>query len=277
MKKILIVDQNLTLLKAIKKVLTKKIKNIETVTFQTHKEGLEYIENTQNDEIVVALINVKLPDAPVGSLVDISLQNEIPTIVFSNEVDKQITQQLAKKKIIDLIMRSGAGSFHRAITSIERVVKNYHKTVLVVDDSKTQLLYLRGILEKMKLSVITAENGKEALQILRKKESEISLVVTDYHMPVMDGIDFTLQARQEYQKDSLGIIAVSGVDNEDLATEFLKIGANDFINKPFKEVEVQTRVESNLELLDLFKKAKDLSEKDFLSGAFNRRHFFKNG
>lgn len=129
----------------------------------------------------------------------------------------------------------------------------------------------------MNLNVIMASNGKEALEIIKNSEKTFSLVLTDYHMPIMDGMELTFRLREIYDKDELGIIALSSNTTLEIATEFLKIGANDFINKPYLETEVVTRINSNLDLIDLFKKTKDMANKDFLTGLYNRRYFFESG
>ncbi|MDA3908341.1 MAG: diguanylate cyclase, partial [Sulfurimonas sp.] len=116
----------------------------------------------------------------------------------------------------------------------------------------------------------------EALKILEKNKN-ISLVLTDYEMPNMDGLELTFRLRKKYKKDQLGIIAISIVEEQNIISKFLKIGANDFINKKFTHNEIVTRINANLELLDLFGQIKDMANKDFLTGAYNRRYFFDTG
>lgn len=133
---------------------------------------------------------------------------------------------------------------------------------------------LSSSLKKMRLKVIEAE---EVLDIINSEKYDISLVITDYEMPRMDGVQLTFSLREKYNKEKLGIIAISASENEDTISKFSKFGANDFINKPFTHNEVVTTVNSNLELLDLFDQIKNLANKDFLTGAYNRRYFFDSG
>jgi YesN/AraC family two-component response regulator len=70
--------------------------------------------------------------------------------------------------------------------------------VLCVDDEMINLLILKKILGKRNFQVITAENGLQALDYL-KKDSEIHLIITDMHMPYMTGLEFIKQARELYE------------------------------------------------------------------------------
>jgi diguanylate cyclase (GGDEF)-like protein len=96
-------------------------------------------------------------------------------------------------------------------------------------------------------------------------------------MPNVDGVEFTLKLRKKYTIEELGIIVLSGSDMEDISTKFLKIGANDFINKPYKKIEIKTKINTALESLSLFEEIRDMANKDFLTGTYNRRFFYDSG
>jgi diguanylate cyclase (GGDEF)-like protein len=89
----------------------------------------------------------------------------------------------------------------------------------------------------------------------------------------MDGLEFVLEIRKHHKKESLGIIVISASDEEAVASQFLKIGANDFLKKPYNATELRSRVILNLELLSLISKIQALANEDFLTGLSNRRHF----
>ena len=96
-------------------------------------------------------------------------------------------------------------------------------------------------------------------------------------MPNMNGHELTFKIREKFKKDQLAIIAISSLDKQETITKFLRFGANDFIHKPFSDNEIVTRINANLELLELFSQIKDLANKDFLTGLYNRRYFFDAG
>jgi len=143
--------------------------------------------------------------------------------------------------------------------------------VLVVDDSKTEQARVRKILEALHVQVDVANDGLEALEKIRS--GGYDLVVSDYVMPKMDGLAFVFEVRKQFKKDVLAILVLSASERDEVAAQFLKIGANDFLKKPYNPTELKSRVAVNLELLDLFGQIRGLAHRDFLTGAYNRRYF----
>jgi diguanylate cyclase (GGDEF)-like protein len=105
------------------------------------------------------------------------------------------------------------------------------------------------------------------------------LVLADYTIENTEGSSVTLisEIREKYDKDELGIIISSSSSEPDIATEIIKLGANDFIEKPFLQTEVTVRVNSLLDIMQLFKNTRELSHKDFMTGSYNRRYFNSSG
>jgi len=118
-------------------------------------------------------------------------------------------------------------------------------TVLVVDDQDINVMMLEEILQH-DYKVITANNGKEALQNLRSAEAVPKIILLDLMMPEMDG-------RQMFEKikadDAFKRIPVIFITAEnDSESDLLAAGAVDFINKPFKPEIVKLRVRNQIEL-----------------------------
>lgn len=273
MKNILIADDNHIILDMLEMLLKKELNNINILKAETYKEALKHILN-QQVTIHVAILDRNFPDTPDGAVVDAALSKQIPTIVLSGNYD---TEEMIKKDIIDYIKKDGKIDISTAVKTAKRILQNYKTTVLIVDDSITQVEILKEILGKLKLNVLSASNGEDALKIIESQNHKISLVLTDYNMDKMDGMQLVFKLRETYAKDELGIIVLSASDSLNIPIQFLRIGANDYITKPFNEIEVITRVNSNLETLELFEKTKDLANKDFLTGLYNRRFFFDMG
>ena len=114
---------------------------------------------------------------------------------------------------------------------IENLV-NYQIKIMVVDDSKSSSEIITFMLEKLNFTVINAKNGQEALTLLNNNQ-DTQIVLTDYAMPDMDGVQLTYRIRQNYSKEKLAIIGISGLNDEMLSANFIKNGANDFLIKPF--------------------------------------------
>ena len=276
MRNILLVDDDNTIISLLSDLINEQIKHVNLLIASTYKEALKHILNS-DITIDVAVLDLNLPDANDGDLVDYSIKKQIPTIVLSGTQITDLQKDILEKDILDYIKKDGLNSMQYTVKEIQRVLDNYKTNVLIVDDSTVQISILKDMLQKLKLNVFTATNGIEALEILENEQREISLVLTDYNMPQMDGMELTLTIRKKYQKDILGIIVLSANDATDISTKFIKLGANDFINKPYTQIEVTTRVNSNLETLNLFQKTRDMANKDFMTGSYNRRFFFEKG
>ena len=274
MKKILIVDDSKTILALLKSEISLH-DNIDAYYANSYKEAMRLIREHQG-EFHAALLDLNLPDAPNGEIVKLANANKIPAVILSSTQNQELKDSVMKKDVVDFIIKDDPSSIKFALNAIQRTLKNYDTTILVVDDSATYRQMLKESLSRIHLNVLEATDGLKALEII-KNNKNISLVITDYEMPNMNGTELTYALRTEYKKDELAIIAMSSLTKEEVVNKFLRFGANDFINKPFTHSEVVTRINANLELIDLFTTLKDLANKDFLTGMFNRRYFFDSG
>ncbi len=275
MKKLLIVDDDKLILSIFSEKFSEN-ENLELLIATSYKGGVEHIVKNKNN-IHAAIIDLNLPDAEDGEMANYTLSKKIPTVILTGKYNKSIKNTLLKYDTLDFITKDCKRSILNSIFTIKRILNNYDTNVLVVDDSKLQRNILKNILKAMYLNVFTAKNGKEALMIIENSKIDFSLVITDYNMPFIDGMELIAQLREDYNKDQLGIIALSSNNMPELSSEFIKIGANDYINKPYTKIEVITRVNSILDLLDLFKENREMAFKDFLTNSFNRRYFFTSG
>ena len=273
---ILIVDESEFILNLLENKLKSNFNNITILKANSYKDSVKHILS-KDTSIDVAIINPILPDVKDGIVVDFALKKDIPVIVLADTEDNETNNILIEKDTVDIIVKDENLNCTCAINSISRVLKNYDTNILVVDDSPLQLAMAVKLLKKLKLNITTARDGKEALDILHSSDNKFSLVLTDYNMPVMDGMELTREIRKDYDKDQLGVIVLSANDQPEVPTKFIKLGANDFLNKPYSQIEVTTRINSNLEILELFEKTRDMANKDFMTGAFNRRYFFDSG
>jgi len=102
---------------------------------------------------------------------------------------------------------------------------------LVVEDSSTIRMILCQYLRKLNIQVVEAANGQEALERL-KEMSPPDLVLVDWNMPVMSGIDFIRAVREMHVYDPLPLIMVTtNSESEHLGTA-MEAGANEYIQKP---------------------------------------------
>ena len=108
------------------------------------------------------------------------------------------------------------------------------KTILVVDDDIRNLFALTTVFERYNINVITAESGRDAINILNDEHQKIEMVLMDIMMPEMDGYETTSKIRREHKNSSLPIIAVTAKAMKGDRQKCIEAGASDYITKPLK-------------------------------------------
>lgn len=105
------------------------------------------------------------------------------------------------------------------------------KTCLVVDDSRVVRKVARRILESLEFECIEAVDGADALTVCRGGMPDA--VLLDWHMPMMDGLEFLKRLRNEPGGDDPAVVFCSAENKSDRIREALDAGANEYIIKPF--------------------------------------------
>ncbi len=124
-------------------------------------------------------------------------------------------------------------------------------SILLVDDEKVIRMVTKKRLQKLGHSVIEAENGREALDILRTKP--VDLIISDWMMPEMDGLELCEAVKSDVQLSSIYIILMTALDQPDQIAEGLTRGADDFLAKSASEQEISARVKAGLRTCQLIK------------------------
>ena len=114
--------------------------------------------------------------------------------------------------------------------------------ILIVEDDSPMRGLLRKVLEKNSYTVIEAEDGEQALSLL-KENPDISLVITDIKMPKKDGMTLLEEAASSFPQ--VKIIMITAFGEVEQYLEAMNIGAFEYLNKPFR----------NQELLDVVSRA----------------------
>jgi len=265
--KLLILEDSRALAKIIAIKISKALE-LQIDIAETMQEAKELLKT---NNYALALLDLYLPDAEGDEVVDYFLEKNVPSIVMTASLDKTLQQNISQKNIIDYVLKDRAESIDYMIATISRVLKNRNHIALVVDDSEVYRKQVVKILGTQLISTISAKDGMEALDIARNN-NEITFVVTDFHMPKLDGLELALALRKERKKDRFPIIGTS--TDEESSIMFLKYGVNDFVKKPFFKEELSTRVNNTLDALENVQKLHNLANTDFLTGVSNRKHFY---
>ncbi len=274
-RKILIVDDDLFVLHALKDKILASVE-VEVLTASTYKECVQYIRD-EAENIAVAIVDLKLPDSKDGSVLYLTNTQNIPSIVFTGSLDENIKASFMQKNVVEYIIKNTLQTLEYTAKLAIRIIQNYDIDILIVDDSTMSLNMLELSLEKMHLNIHKASDGIEALKILEQKDKNFSLVITDYNMPNMDGLELTQEIRKRYKKEEVAVIALSAQEDNESTSLFLKVGANDFVKKPFSFDELALRINLNLDMLDLFSLNRVLSTKDSVTPVYNKRFFTDSG
>lgn len=119
-------------------------------------------------------------------------------------------------------------------------------TVLVVDDSATARHVIVSCIRQLGAETIDVGDGADALEILRQRPGAIDLVVTDMHMPRMNGDEFCRRIRQDLGLKDLPVILLSGTSEPETKIRLFRMGATDYLEKPFIKEELIARLTVHL-------------------------------
>jgi len=266
--KILIIDDNIR--------YTNILKNKLEISLNVNcKIATDY--NTIND-----IYNYSIYFIRVNSKNTITIEkliNNNKSVILLSEKDDELTRKdIQKFAASDYIITNSASKGNVALRIANRLLNNSKLTIMIIDDSPLILTTLSLILQTQNLNYIECSNGQEALDYLNNPTTTtVDLIITDYEMPIMDGYEFTKLVRVKYPIEELPILILSGTQDSIMIARFLKIGANDYIPKPFINEEFIARLSNTLNILEMFKKIRNMAMTDHLTGLHNRAYFYQSG
>jgi two-component system cell cycle response regulator len=153
-------------------------------------------------------------------------------------------------------------------------------TALVVDDNQGLRTMVSSCLQRIGLTIVEAENGQQAYDLLMEDINRIDLAIVDYDMPLMRGDEFIHLIRQLPETEHLPLLSLSASGETDAVLHMFRAGATDYLVKPFIAEELLARVQVHLQLrrhmCRLEARNKNLFEhavNDKLTGLYNKRYF----
>jgi signal transduction histidine kinase/CheY-like chemotaxis protein len=251
--KVLIIEENNVHSKALAFYLESF--KIKTRVLSTMEECLVFL---QSKEVGCVILDMGIPDQAAYEKLEETkkipgLEN-LPIIIFTGKNLSKVEEQRIKKYADSIIVKTAysyqrildeislflnlvgdplkAGpkiNDYKKLSSLGQVLNN--KTVLVVDDDVRNIFSLTKTLENLKMHVLTAIDGNEALNMLRE-HPEINLVLLDMMMPQMDGYETASRIRKDLQWKNLSVIAVTAKAMTGDREKCIKAGASDYITKP---------------------------------------------
>jgi two-component system chemotaxis response regulator CheY len=104
---------------------------------------------------------------------------------------------------------------------------------LVVDDSRAVRMILAKTLRELGYEVREAANGREALEVMESEKTAVKLVLADWNMPEVDGLELLKRLRQKPELSSLVVVMVTTETEPAQMAAALEAGANEYVMKPF--------------------------------------------
>ncbi len=272
MSKLLIIEDSPLIRKVIKHLAATEL----SCEFDFAEDLAQTKELIAKNDYFLALADLNLPDAPNGEVVQLTMEKGISTIVLTATTNEELRKKLLSMGVLDYIFKENRDSYVSAIKLINQLILNKDIKVLVADDSKALRSYISAQLSKLLYQVVEAENGVDAIKRLTE-HPDIGLLITDYNMPKMNGIELIRHIRQSRLRDEFPIIGLSSSSDPTLSARFIKHGANDFLVTPFMQEEFQWRIIKAMEQIALIREIRDAANRDYLTKLYNRRYFFNTG
>jgi len=251
------------------------LENITVVEAGTLAQTQELLE-AESGQLFCAILDLTLPDASGSEVVDLVQTYKVPSIVLTATPDPAIRQAMMERRVIDYMYKTGTHAIEDVAYLVGRLRQNQDMPVLVVDDSATFRIHLSHLLAQYRFPIFTANNGVEALDLL-EAHPEIALVITDYHMPLMDGLALVRAIRRSYRREDLAIVALSEANRPEFVAAMIKAGANDYLDKHFLLEEFYCRIVQNINMVRFVRQLHDMANRDYLTRLYNRRKLFEVG
>ncbi|MES1220043.1 MAG: response regulator, partial [Bacteroidota bacterium] len=253
-KNILVVEDNELDSSQIAKMLGSDVMQVDIAS--SGKQAIEFVESNDFDCII---LDYTLPDISGADLVNKigQIKKKLTPVIIYSAKDFNKNELKNINRTSNTIVLKGVNSLehlleetvlhlhlnHKKLRQEKRkVIENIRtqedilagKNILVVDDDVRNLFALTTVFERYNINVITAESGKEAIQVINDNNPKVDMVLMDIMMPEMDGYETTQKIRREHKNSSLPIIAVTAKAMKGDRQKCIEAGASDYITKPVK-------------------------------------------
>ncbi|GAA4803922.1 hypothetical protein GCM10023231_36240 [Olivibacter ginsenosidimutans] len=253
-RKVLIIEDNLKHAQALAHYLESFA--VKTDISKDIQSGINLLKSHEADCVI---LDMGIPDAKAYKTLetiksDAGMEN-LPVIIFTGK-HLSPAEEIKIKQYADSIVVKTAHSYERILDEValflhiveeakeplakkEKLQLNSSlneilngKTVLIADDDIRNIFSLTKALERYKINVMAADNGREALSLLQNNATKVDIVLMDMMMPEMDGYETTSRIRQDKRFKNLPILAVTAKAMMGDREKCIAAGASDYISKP---------------------------------------------
>ncbi len=257
-KKLLIVEDNDTERQQMIEMIGNS--DVKTTAVATGEEALEILQKEKFDCLIVDLLLPGINGLELITKINKELKlPELPIIVYSAKDFTKKEKAVLDKLTCDVIQKDARSPeilldkanlfLHRVTANLSEnkkqlLEKIYNtdaqlsgKKVLIVDDDIRNVFALTSLLESHDMKIISAENGKQAIERLQENPT-VDIVLMDIMMPGMDGYETTTAIRKEQGFKSIPIIALTAKAMKGDREKCLAAGASDYVSKPVNTLQL---------------------------------------
>ncbi|MCW5590186.1 MAG: two-component sensor histidine kinase BarA [Legionellales bacterium] len=225
------------------------------VTYVSSTNETEFNQALQEKRYQLVILGINQPSLGLKSLFSNLSQRNQPFIVLINSSNQEIIQEIKHQGALQCLIKPVSakklyhelchGLLHKQKESLlpthtpSPSAQRYEITALVVDDNEANLKLIKALLEKLSITVRTADDGERAVELAKQEHYDI--IFMDIQMPKLDGIETTRVLRHaKHLNHATPIIAISahilGTEKDTL----IAAGMNDYLSKPLDESQLQT-------------------------------------
>jgi len=210
----------------------------EVTKKETHFDLL-FLDEMYFDERSVGYLNSIKASYAVKIILVETLYNKMKNSKIPFEFDYKIIKPFSQQRIVDMVVelysdiKTDTEEPVVEVTLKEQLLQLPPATILLAEDNEINQKVILGLLKKVPIEVIIANNGEEAVSKAREHRN-IALIFMDLSMPIMDGFEATKQIKQMSQYEEIPIVALSANVMSQELEKILSVGMEEYLPKPFE-------------------------------------------
>jgi signal transduction histidine kinase/DNA-binding response OmpR family regulator len=191
------------------------------------EQGLEFVTKLSNNPTIQKMPKVLM----IVPMQRTDLFDQIDQQKIDGAIGKPVISSILHNALLEIFIHKAVELTTNEIDDPNKTMAKVHKKVLIVDDNNTNQLIAKLLLEQSGFDVITANDGKEAVDIYQKQSTQIDLILMDIHMPNMNGYEASSAIKQMYPNAI--IVAMTAEVTPGVKESCKQAGMEQYISKPF--------------------------------------------
>ncbi len=241
-----------------------------TVIALSKEDAVRELE--QHSRFFLAIVSNSSEDSEPEELISMVHYRKLSTIILVDSKHHLLSDSVDMRYVACTSWKQRHHDIEYIVRTVNYINSNRSFTALIVDGAAPVRMLLKRQLEAQLFRVLEAKNSDEAIDIIKKEH--VSIILTEYHLEKMNGLELTRTLRQKYTIDELAILVVSAEDNSEVTVDLLRQGVNDIIAKPWVHEVLDSRVSNAVRALEMYQRLSDIANRDYLTNHYNRRYFF---